>query len=444
MRRTLPSLLLLLGLLQPAVAQQFQQEFGNARKPFAEVVALPSHADSRYLPGEQAELRLVAREGGAPLHGVKVYYKAGPEMFLPETPDSATFIDGEARLPMGTLSEPGFLACHYEFLTSDGKKHSDLIKLAFAPEQIQSFTATPHDFTQFWRHALAVARRVPLQPAYTPVTDATDSLVETHLVRLRVGPDKWMRGYLTQPRDGKKHPVVLCPPGAGSQKIHPSDYFARRGMIYLKIEIHDNDPLQPDSLYDIVSKQRCEGYTHRGIERPDTYYYKDVYVGCARAVDFLCSLPGWDGQNVIVTGGSQGGALTIVTAALHERVTMCAPFYPALCDLTAFLHHRAGGWPKFFTASYPVSRIGTTQEQAVSTLRYFDVVCFARLLHVPVFMSWGYSDNTCSPTSVWAAWNAITAPKECHITPSSAHWRFPLSQDRCYEWMLRHLVPTGI
>ena len=165
-----------------------------------------------------------------------------------------------------------------------------------------------------------------------------------------------------------------------------------------------------------------------------------MYVGCARAVDFLCSLPEWDGKNVIVTGGSQGGALTIVTAALNEKVTMCAPFYPALCDLTGFLHQRAGGWPKYFSGFYKDGKSDIPNDQAVETLQYFDVVNFARILKVPTFMSWGYSDDTCSPTSVWAAWNAVSAPKEKDITPSSGHWRFPSSQQKCLEWMKRHCV----
>ena len=66
---------------------------------------------------------------------------------------------------------------------------------------------------------------------------------------------------------------------------------------------------------------------------------------------------------------------------------------------------------------------------------YFDVVNFARILKVPTFMSWGYNDDTCSPTSVWAAWNEILAPKEKDITPSSGHWRFPSSWDKCWKWM---------
>ena len=428
-------------------AQQFRQEFGDARKPFVETVATPDHGDSRYCPGQPATLRVVAREGGVPLDGTTIYYKVGPEMFLPARYDSTTFVGGEALLRMGTMQEPGFLACQYEFRVG-GKTMKDLVKVAYAPEQIKTYTPMPKDFEAFWQKALKEARRVPLQPTYTDVPDATNEQFVTKLVRLRVGKEKWMQGYLTIPRSGALHPgegagrvsfpVVLVPPGAGSQRIYPSDYFSQHGCIYLKIEIHDNDQRLSDDDYQAV-RQRCDGYMSRGMASRDTYYYKDVYVGCARAVDFLCSLPEWDGRNVIVTGGSQGGALTIVTAALNEKVTLCAPFYPALCDLTGFLHHRAGGWPKFFSGFYKDGRTTVADETAVQTLQYFDVVNFARLLRVPTFMSWGYSDDTCSPTSVWAAWNEIQAPKQRDVTPTSGHWRFPSSQAKCWQWMQQYL-----
>ena len=72
------------------------------------------------------------------------------------------------------------------------------------------------------------------------------------------------------------------------------------------------------------------------------------YTGCVRCVDYLCSLPEWDGKNVVCKDSSQGGALSIVTAALHEKVSLVCAAYPALCDLTGFAHGRAGGWPKYF------------------------------------------------------------------------------------------------
>ena len=427
-------------------AQKFQQEFGNPRKAFVETIATPDHADSYYRIGQQATLRVVAREGGVPLDGTVLRYKVAPEMFLPEAYDSVVFKNGEATIVMGTMTEPGFLACQYEFRTSDGKTQKDLVKVAYAPEQIKTFTPMPKDFEQFWQKARKEARQVDLEPEYFDVPDATNDKLTTKLVRLHVGKNKWIYGYLTIPRSNSQisilksqFPVVLCPPGAGSNKIFPSDYFGNEGMIYMKIEIHDNDPRIPDDEYNHMRAKKCDGYMRRGMASRDTYYYKDVYVGCARAVDFLCSLAEWDGRNVIVTGGSQGGALTIVTAALNEKVTMCAPFYPALCDLTGFLHQRAGGWPKFFSGFYKDGMTDIANDQAVETLQYFDVVNFASILKVPTFMSWGYSDDTCSPTSVWAAWNAITAPKEKDITPSSGHWRFPSSQQKCLEWMKRNI-----
>ena len=427
-------------------AQKFRQEFGDARKAFVETIAVPSHPDSRYHPGETATLRVVAREGGVPLQHVVLRYRTGAEMLLPEAWDSVRFADGEAVVAMGTMHVPGFLACQYEFQTSDGKTRRDMVKVAYAPERIRTHTPMPADFDTFWQQAVDEARQVPFEAEYHEVPEATDDSLLTRLVRLRVGKDKWMQGYLSRPLDGKRHPVVLVPPGAGSQKIFPSDYFPKEGCIYLKIEIHDNDQRLPDNEY-AVARQKSEGYGDRGIASKDTYYYKDVYAGCARAVDFLCSLPDWDGRNVIVTGGSQGGALTIITSALNEKVTLCAPFYPALCDLMGFLHHRAGGWPKFF-AGYdipgnqhvPGMPKGVNIEQSVATLQYFDVVNFARILKVPTFMSWGYSDDTCSPTSIWAAWNVISAPKMKDITPSSAHWRFPSSQEKCLQWMKENIV----
>lgn len=411
-----------------------EQEFGNPKKAYVELVAMPDHPDCHYKPGEQAQLRLTARAGGCPLDGVKVSYKVGPEMLLPAEAQTMNFEHGQAVIPMGTMQQPGFLACQYEF-TVDGKRYADLVKVGYAPEQISTLTNNPADFDRFWQQALAEARKVPLEVETFDMPEATNSEVETKLLRLRVGQDKWIYACLSRPLDGKPHPVVLCPPGAGSKKVGASDYFPKEGMIYMKIEIHGNDPRMADTDYEQMRRKRCDGYMRRGMTSRDTYYYKDVYVGCARAIDYLCSLSDWDGRNVIVTGGSQGGALSIVTAALNEKVTLCAPFYPALCDLTGFLHQRAGGWPKFFSGFYNDGRTDIGNDEAVNTLQYFDVVNFARRLKCPTFMSWGYSDDTCSPTSVWAAWNAISAPKQKDVTPSSGHWRFASSQTKCLEWM---------
>lgn len=75
---------------------------------------------------------------------------------------------------------------------------------------------------------------------------------------------------------------------------------------------------------------------------------KRVYLACVRSIDLLTSLPEWDGKNVIVQGGSQGGALALITAGLDKRVTACVANHPALSDMAGYKAGRAGGYPHLF------------------------------------------------------------------------------------------------
>ena len=109
--------------------------------------------------------------------------------------------------------------------------------------------------------------------------------------------------------------------------------------------------IQPQEVYDSLASGGLSGYPTVGLDSRERYYYRRVYTGTLRANDFLTSLPQWDGRNLGVTGGSQGGALAIVTAGLDRRVTRLAAYYPALSDVTGYLHDRAGGWPHMFRAS---------------------------------------------------------------------------------------------
>ena len=96
-----------------------------------------------------------------------------------------------------------------------------------------------------------------------------------------------------------------------------------------------------------------------------------------RAVDFICSLPQYNGKALGVTGSSQGGALSVITAALDSRVTFLAAVHPALCDHEAFFKKRACGWPHYFYY------YGAPDEKQLETERYYDTANFARLLNVP-------------------------------------------------------------
>jgi len=129
-----------------------------------------------------------------------------------------------------------------------------------------------------------------------------------------------------------------------------------------------------------------------------------------------------------VTGRSQGGALSIVTAALDSRVKFLAALYPALCDHTGYLHNRASGWPHYFRLKKPV-------EGEVETLSYFDVVNFARRVKVQGYYSWGYNDMTCPPTSMYSAYNVIPGEKELHLYLDTHHWFYPEQMGKLRAWL---------
>src|SRR5690606_8491090 len=136
-------------------------------------------------------------------------------------------------------------------------------------------------------------------------------------------------------------------------------------------------------------------------------------------------------NNLLVWGGSQGGALAIITASLDERVKGLVSIYPALSDLTGYLHNRAGGWPHMF-------RDGGTDEK-IGVSRYYDVVNFARYINVPGFYTWGYNDDTCPPTSYYAAYNMIDAPKELYLVQETGHWTYPEQREKIETWILKLL-----
>ena len=190
-------------------------------------------------------------------------------------------------------------------------------------------------------------------------------------------------------------------------------------------------------VYTDLAGGALNGYQYFNMENRDRYYYKRVYLGCVRANDFLVSLPQFDGVNLGVSGGSQGGALSIITAALDPRVKYLAADYPALSDLTGYLKGRAGGWPHMFDKNnLPYNNA----KEKMETIKYYDVVNFARLVKVPGYYTWGYNDETCPPTSMYAAYNVIKAPKELFLALETGHWLYPEQRERSSEWIVQKLL----
>jgi cephalosporin-C deacetylase-like acetyl esterase len=212
---------------------------------------------------------------------------------------------------------------------------------------------------------------------------------------------------------------------------------ATKGIITLQIGIHGIPVTMDPSVYLDLGAGAFNGYQNYNLDDRDRFYYKRVYLGCVRANDFLTSLPQYDGANLAVTGGSQGGALSIITAGLDSRVKWLGAFYPALSDVTGYLKGRAGGWPHYFDKN---NIVFNNKPDKVATAGYYDVVNFARRVKVPGYYSWGFNDETCPPTSMYASYNVIPAPKELFLALETGHWTYPEQNERMTNWLVNKLT----
>ncbi len=414
----------------------------------------PDHADWIYRCGEKATVDIAFSQYGIVPENAVVEYTVGDDILADDFTGKVTLRNGHASVNIGTRKTPGFRDLRLKItvpdltpgaLSSDaptGKTvtYSHHIKVAFSPEKIQPWTREPEDFKSFWDQSLKEAASYPLHYTMEPAPEFSTEQIDTWLVRLNLDRKAHvMYGYLMIPKgkkwEGRKLPAVLCPPGAGVKEIKnvaESSYYAENGIIRFLIEIHGADPtMSSRSMADVRSA--FQDYLKFGLHSREQYYMRHVYLGLVRSLDFLTQLPQWDGKNLIVQGGSQGGALSIVAAALDPRVTLCVVNHPALADMGAGADNLTSGYPHFKPED------GAYGKEGLRTLSYYDVVNFARYVKCPTYMTWGFNDNTCTPTTSYAVWNVLSCPKVKLVTPINEHWTSRATNIGQMQWILNNL-----
>lgn len=406
-------------------------------------LTVPDHADWLYQTGENAKVEVSFCKYGIPRDG-ELRYSIGNDMLQPDKHGSVKLKNGRAIINMGTKKTPGFRDMKLS-VSLDGKTYEHHIKVGFSVDKIKPYTQEPQDFRSFWQKNVEELKQVPMSYTKELYKDYCTDKIDCYLVKLQI--DKMghsMYGFLFYPKNAQpgKHPVVLCPPGAGIKTIKDpmrNKYYAENGFVRFEVEIHGLDPRIPSETFGEISRafnDRNGGYLANGLENKDIYYMKHVYVGLVRCIDFLTSLPEWDGKNVAVQGGSQGGALAIIAAGLDSRVTQCVANHPALSDMAGYAAKGGtGGYPHFCRQPQILSN-----KDCLNTLAYFDVVNFARYVKAPTYLTWGYNDVTCPPTTSYAVWNTLKCTKESLLTPINEHWTTTETNRGQMEWIKAHLL----
>ena len=411
---------------------------GQPTEKIIKVAVAADHANWIYSIGEKVNFTITVTKNGSLVSNASVRYEIGPEKQDPTQKKSAIAATGIIKVDGGTLSKAGFLRC-IAIAEVDGKEYRNLATAGFVPGNIQPTVENPADFDTFWEKAKEDLAKIPMDAKMTLMPERCTEKTNVYHVNLqnyRLGSRLY--GILCVPKKEGKYPALLQVPGAGVRAYGGDIATAEKGVITFQIGIHGVPVDMNPTVYTDLGAGALSGYFNYNMDDKDRFYYKRVYLGCVRANDFLTSLPQYDGSNLAVTGGSQGGALSIITTALDARVKSLGAFYPALSDVTGYLFDRAGGWPHYFDKA---NRSANEKKDKISTISYYDVVNFARRVKVPGYYSWGYNDETCPPTSMYAAYNVISAPKELYLALDTGHWTYPEQGEKMNAWLVSRLKP---
>ena len=392
------------------------------------VVVSPDHEDWTYQENKKCVFTIQVYKAQNLLKNVKINYELGPVMYPLVTKKNIVLKDGKLEVS-GMMSEPGFLRCTVTAHVGDSY-YKGLATAAYVPEKINAFAVCPEDFDDYWAHAISEARKTSLEPMMVLLPERCTDKVNVYQVSFQnVRPGSRWYGILCMPKAPGKYPALLRVPGAGIRPYFGDTYLASKGAIVLEVGIHGIPVTMEQSYYDKLFYGALYHYWEINDNDRDAFYYNRVYLSVVRSVDFICSLPEYNRKSLGITGASQGGALSIAGAALDKRITFLAAIHPAMCDLEAALHERACGWPHYF---YQQKNFDEMQLKAV---RYYDTVNFARRITVPGWYSWGYNDEVCSPTSMYAAYNSITAEKEIHPYLETGHYWYQEQYDAWNLWL---------
>jgi cephalosporin-C deacetylase len=329
---------------------------------------------------------------------------------------TANLIHGEGQIE-AKLEEPGWLLVEVSVRSGTNKTVKALGGALVSPDKIQPSAPRPEDFDNFWAEKLKELAGVPMNSQLTP-TEPGKAGVDYFKISMGNIRGSHIRGQLARPQKGEKLPAMLIVQWAGVyglQKSWVTDR-AAEGWLVLNINAHDLPIDEPEQFYSDQSKGPLKDYPSIGNDDRETSYFLRMYLSCYRGAHYLAERAEWDGRTLVVTGGSQGGLQSLVTASLHPKISAVLACVPAGCDLNGPEAGRLPGWPMWHWNTK-----GKEESKVRNTARYFDVVNFASRITCPVLVGVGLIDSVCPSPGVFSACNQIKSAKEIVVLPEGEH-----------------------
>ena len=287
--------------------------------------------------------------------------------------------------------------------------------IGYNPTAIVSPDDSQPDFATFWNTWKTRLDAIPIDAELTLLNGSTAGDTRNiYEVKYKSVPETvggepvYIYGYYAEPKAEGTYPCIIHFHGtdksgnltmpSGTTEGWCEFRFSARGQTLDKAkngsEKYRTNPSEESSV---------DFYAYE-LGDNDKHYYRYVYLDTRRAVDFVCSKAKVNKDAIFAAGGSQGGCLTYVCAALSGgRIRAIAPSITGHAD---FVHTmEIVGWPTnvfndWINAKVAAGTYANYEAGKAALLKhqsYFDTKNFAKWITCPVITNFSLQDNTDGP-----------------------------------------------
>ncbi len=284
-------------------------------------------------------------------------------------------------------------------------------------DKIVQITPEPADFDAFWKRQLSYLDKVPMKCDRKEIPSKVKGYKTYELTLDCVG--KPAKAYLSIPENAKAKslPIEMFVHGYGVSRINPA---YRPNAISLTVARHSYELGQSDDYY---KQKKIElsgfGLRAKNNKNPENNYFRDMLLRDIRALQYVKTLPEWNGKNISVSGGSMGGFQSIFVAMLDQDVTKCRPNVPWMCNLNG---KAEGKQRALFAPEY------------IPEVLYFDSTNAIKRVKCRVEISARLGDYVCPPSGVTILFNNANKNTTLDFAQNGTHpYRSPWKKNPVYK-----------
>jgi len=399
------------------------------QSPFlnAQMKVFTDQPDATYVAGEQMNFIFEGAGNGTATYKIRHDRAQSPVDAITE--GTIQVFGGRGQISF-TLTEPGFVYCD---VTLNGQ--SGTAPAAFSPFDIDEYEADPDDFDEFWNGWKSKLAAVPMNPVVTPLFPDPNAQTKDFRINLGHIDGRRVYGYLSIPPGDGPFPAIITHSSFGGNAnfcIPRPEICLEVGAISLSIWMHNTEPDVED----------FNAYKPEIWDDEQRIYYRYGVLGLVRAMDFIESLPDYNGKDLGLFGVSEGGGLSILAAGIDDRPTMVGASIFALSEHSGFKYERASSFPYFLVRSITVWP-PEPDERVVQASKYFDAMRAAKRYKGPVYTTTNYMDEVVMSATNFSTFNQFRGPATIVQKTDGVH----LNPDEFFfgkfDFMRKHLNQGG-